>query len=60
MAIRQSWKWQHGMLGHAPGVLFAKQRCLHRQSALQDVSSEFYVVVLFVEGVRGGTGGLDT
>ena len=33
-----------------PGVLFAKQSFLHRQSARQDLSFKFYVVVLFVEG----------
>lgn len=33
-----------------PGFLFAKQRILHRQLALQDLSFELYAVVLFVEG----------
>ena len=36
-----------------PGVLFAKQRFLHGLSALQDLSFEVLVGILFVVGGRG-------
>ena len=53
MVINYSYTIISRKVAQPPGVLFAKQRFLHGPSALQDLSFEVLVGILFVGGGRG-------